>query len=161
MESATAVPGADVSDVEGASSGSNGDSVSSEPKLLDKAGILARRGRRYKTFPVRAWDGALVRIQSMTAAERDNFEDSVQKTDPKSGKSYTDLRNARAKLCVLTMVDDQGKRLFGDEDVKAVGQLDASAINEIFEETSAFNGILKKDIEELVGNSRATDTDDS
>lgn len=159
--SASAVESTDVTNnVEGATPDSGDSAASSEPKLLGKAAILALRQREYKTIAVKAWGGQLVRIQSMTASERDQFEDSVQKTD-RAGQTRTDLRNARAKLCVLTIVDENGKRLFAEEDVKSFGQLHAAAVNEIFEETSKLSGILKRDIEELVGNSAATDTSDS
>jgi hypothetical protein len=125
--------------------------------FLSRDDILGLKDREYRTLTVKAWGGKAVRIQSLTASERDAFEDSIQKQQ-RDGSTKQNLANVRARLCVLTLVDANGQRLFAEEHARTLGQRNASAINEIFEASAKLSGILKSDLEELVGNSNGTDT---
>ena len=81
-------------------------------------------------------------------------------TDGKNTKM--DLRNMRAKLVALTVVDDKGKRLFrGDADVNALGRKSAAALQRVFEVAQRLSGLSDEDMEELAKNSDAGQSEGS
>jgi len=66
-----------------------------------------------KIQPVKAW-GGIVYVRGMTGQERDKFEAGVVKMH--GDKQEINLTNVRAKLCALTICDEEGKRLFKDDE---------------------------------------------
>ena len=77
--------------------------------MLNRDDIL--KATDIKIEPVEAWGGT-VYVKGMTGKERDQFEASVIKMKGKS--QDINLANVRAKLCVMTICDDKGVRLFTD-----------------------------------------------
>ena len=148
---AGAVPAAAPSDAE-AANGNGG------LRLLSRDDILGMDDVRYAIINVRAWKNQAVRIKSLTAREREEFEQSISKTLP-DGTSKTDLITARAKLCVRIMVDANGRRIFDDSFVGALSNKNAEAIGQIFDDGAKLSGITKRDVEELAGNSPEVRTD--
>ncbi len=71
------------------------------------------------------------------------------------------LQNIRAKLVALTVVDEQGNRIFKDEDVKWLGNKSAAALDRIFEVAQRLSGLRDEDVEELAKNSESDLSDDS
>jgi len=90
-------------------------------------------------------------LKEMTGTERDNYEQSLMKFNNNNKVTMT-MENARAKLLVIVISDEEGKRLFKDADVAAVGKLPARIIDISFNKAQRMNGITKDDIEELVKN---------
>jgi hypothetical protein len=90
-------------------------------------------------------------VRALTGAERDAFEASVVEQRGKSTKM--NLRNIRAKLVALTIVDEEGTRLFLDADVKLLGQKSAAALDKLFEVAQRLSGLRDEDVEELAKNS--------
>jgi hypothetical protein len=80
----------------------------------------------------------------MTGTERDAFEQSIVE-----GKDKTNLTNIRARLCAVTIVDDNGNRLFNDEDVVELGKKSAAALDRVTTVAQKLNGFRNKDIEDL------------
>jgi hypothetical protein len=62
------------------------------------------------------------------------------------------LRNIRAKLVALTVVDEDGNRIFSDEDAEALGKKSAAALDRIFAVAQRLSGLRPEDVEELAGN---------
>lgn len=91
-----------------------------------------------------------VRVRGLTGAERDQFEQSIVETRGKNTK--VNLRNIRAKLVVLCCVDEQGNRIFRDEDAEVLGRKSAVALNRVFEVAQRLAGLRPEDVEELAGN---------
>jgi len=124
-------------------------------RLLKKDAFLKRDDRKYRDVPVPEWeeDGVvpIVRLQSLSGTEREEFETSITKTKA-DGTSSTDMKGARAKLLVKIIVDEEGRRIFDDSDVGALSQKSAAAIGRLFDEGSSLSGILKRDVEEAVKN---------
>lgn len=102
--------------------------------------------RREKVF-IPEWKGD-VYVRALTAKQRDRFEEQVT-----SGKKLN-MENLRAKFVAMVTVDDKGNQLFrSDEDIKALGQKSARAIERIFTVGQRLNGMTQEDAEELAKNS--------
>jgi hypothetical protein len=114
---------------------------------LNREEILGKRGGRVEEIKVPEWGGTVF-VREITASERDAFEASS--LDKKGGAKMV---NIRARLAVLTLSDSEGKRLFGDADVAALGELPASAMDRIFEAAMRVNRLTKSDVDELEKNS--------
>ena len=96
------------------------------------------------------WGGAWVRVRTINASERDWFEASTIERNGK--KVTTNLRNIRARLCLLCLVDENGDRLFAEEDEFPLGGKSAAALDRVFTVAQRLNGLRDQDVEELAGN---------
>ena len=126
--------------------------------LLTKAQILGVADLEHEDVEVPEWGGA-VRVQMLTGAERDAFEQEIVTRQGK--KVQMNLANVRARLVALCVVDEEGQRLFGEGDVKALGRKSALALNRVFEVAQRINGLTEQDMEELAGNSGSGQSEDS
>lgn len=128
-------------------------------KFLNKAEILAQDDLKYEDVQVPEWGGAWVRVRTLQANERDRFEAS---TVHRNGKQITtNLENIRARLCLLCMVDENGERLFQEEDTFPLGGKSAAALDRIFTVAQRLNGLRDEDVKELAGESSAAQNGDS
>lgn len=127
-------------------------------KYLNRNEILAIRDLKTEDVFVPEWD-AWVKVRSLNASERDHFEAS---TVERRGKNVvTNLENIRARLCLLTMVDENGDRMFQDEDTYPLGGKSAAALDRVFVVAQRLNGLRDADIEELAGESNGGQSADS
>ncbi len=118
-------------------------------RYLTREAILQINDLPAEDVEVPEWSG-VVRVRGLTAAERDQFEQSIVETRGKNTR--VNLRNIRAKLVALTVVDEQGNRVFSDSDVEALGRKSAAALNRVFEVAQRLSGLRPEDVEELAGN---------
>ena len=66
------------------------------------------------------------------------------------GKSMVpDVANMRAKLVARSVVGDDGEPVFTQNDVAALGELSAAALDRVFEAASRLSGLNEKDLEEM------------
>ena len=115
--------------------------------ILSKKQILEAVDLKTIKVAVPEWNGEVF-VRTLSGEERDHFEQSILGEDRKMN-----LDNVRAKLCVLTIVDDKGNRIFAETDIIALGKKSGQALDRIYEVSQTLNGIGKNDIEELVKNS--------
>ncbi len=125
--------------------------------LLTRDAILQADDLVSEVVEVKEWGGS-VKVRTLTGAERDAFEQSIVKQRGKD--TQMNLRNIRAKLVALTVVDEEGKRLFADSDVGQLGKKSAAALDKIFEVAQRLNGLRQEDVEELSKNSESDQSDD-
>lgn len=111
--------------------------------MLNKDDILSAVDLDVKAVEIKEWKGS-VNVRGLTARERDSFEASI-------GAS-ANLDNLRARLVVLTLVDEGGKRLFKDTDAKALGDKNAEVVNRLFDVARQMSGMTDADVNELEGN---------
>jgi hypothetical protein len=109
--------------------------------------ILAAPDLHRELVEVPEW-GVSLYVRVMTARERDAFE-AQQLTLAKQDRG-TD--NIRARLVVLTAVDEQGARVSGDADADALGNKAVSAMDRLANVAMRINRFTASDIEELKGN---------
>ena len=126
-------------------------------KFLNKADILGQQDITTEDLFVPEWD-AWVKIKMMTASERDHFEASTVQRNGK--KVSVNLQGIRARLCILCIVDEDGKRMFSDEDEYALGTKSAAALNRIFTVAQRLNGLRDEDVDELVKNSNGDQSEE-
>lgn len=121
--------------------------------ILSKSQILAAVDLPTETVAVPEWGGEVL-VRGLTAAERDTFEQSVVTLNGagKAASTKMNLSNIRAKLCSLTIVDENGERLFSDAEVDVLGQKSAQALQRVFDAAQRLSGLSQSDVEELAKN---------
>jgi hypothetical protein len=128
--------------------------VASKSTLLGREAILAVPDRAFDDVEVPEW-GGLVRVAGMSGAERDAFEQSCYRQ--RNGQQVWDGRRFRAKLAARTIVDENGLRIFSEDDVAELARKSAKALQRVFEAAARLSGMSKDDLESLEGNSDAQD----
>lgn len=117
--------------------------------LLTRTQILEAKDIESLTVPVPEWGGDVL-VFALTGRERDEFESSIVITRGKT--STVSLDNIRAKLCALAIRDVDGRRLFEEEDIEALGQKSALALTRVFEAARGLSGLTDTDVKELTKN---------
>lgn len=126
--------------------------------ILTRDAILNAPDIQTETVSVPEWGGEVI-VRGLTALERDRFDIAIINQDGKQIKM--NLLNARAKLVALTVVDETGKQIFKDEDVAALSQKSAAAVDRIYSVAQRLSGISDKDVEELEKNLETTQSEGS
>jgi len=122
--------------------------MNEEIKILSKDEILAVDDLKQEVVDVPEWGGAVI-VRTMSGIERDEFEASMINAETRERS----LENFRARLCAMTMVNRNGKRLFPNpEDVKKLGRKSSRALDRIMKVAQRLNGIGPEDVEELTKN---------
>jgi len=114
-------------------------------KILTKDQILQADDKRTQEVEVPEWGGRVI-VKNLSGNERDQFEDSIVKGDKR------DFKGIRAKLVALSVVDENGKRLFTFEEAKQLGEKSARALDRVFGAAQKLSGFTAKDMEELTEN---------
>ena len=118
-------------------------------KLLSKAAILAAQDLSTEVVEVPEWGGSVM-VRAMTGRQRDVFESVIYKVKGKDVQ--LNIANVRAELVSRTVVDEGGTLLFSPEDVAALGDKSAAALDRIYAVAQRLSGITKDDIAELTEN---------
>lgn len=81
-------------------------------------------------------------IRGLQADERDEYEQSLIERGP-DGRSRVKRvqRNVRASLVVRCLVTEAGERMFKDNDVDALGKVDAAVIDKLWEIARKLSGM--------------------
>jgi hypothetical protein len=101
----------------------------------------------------------LVIVRALSGKERDAYESSM--VQQRGKEMIRNLANIRAKLVVKCVVDENGERLFADQDANALGQKSAAALDRVFEVAAELSRLTDEDIEELGKGSEETPAGDS
>lgn len=127
-------------------------------KILTRDAILQAQDLPRELVEVPQWGGS-VYVRALTGAERDTFETSIVEQRGKSTKM--NLKNIRAKLVALSVVDEEGNRIFSDADASALGKKSAAALDKVFEVAQRLSGLRPEDVEELSKNFGSDQSEDS
>jgi len=126
--------------------------------LLNKEQIKSVSDLETQDIEVPEW-GGVVRLKSLTGAERDRFEASMVQGQ---GRNTTvNMQNLRAKLVAQSAIGEDGKPLFTEEDVKWLGEKSAKALNRLFNAAQTLSGLSESDVKELAGNFKAARSEGS
>jgi hypothetical protein len=109
---------------------------------LTRDQILNARDRQPTPFPVAEWGGD-VYLAPLSAKEALEWSEAREKKDPQM----------IALLLVRAIVDEEGTRLFSDQDAPALMGKKATTLVELFERASDQNAVTRKKQDELRGNS--------
>jgi hypothetical protein len=127
-------------------------------EYLTKEAILTADDVQFEDVEVPEWEGK-VRVRSLAGIERDALEASM--IEGKGKNANVNLANLRAKLVARSIVDEEGKRVFEDQDIAALGRKSAAALNRVYEVAQRLSGITQEDVDELTKNSEAAPSEDS
>lgn len=120
--------------------------------FLTKEQILEADDLPTRDVEVPEWGGK-VRVRSMTANERDRWEN----------KMFADGKTAdviRANLVGLCAIDpNTGERMFKDVELLDLGNKSALAMQRVFDAASELNGLSKSDVDDLEKGSGANQAD--
>lgn len=119
--------------------------------LLTRDAIFVKNDLETRTVDVPEWGGQVI-VRGLTGTERDMLEQSVVNVTAKGGQRMN-LTNLRAKLVAMACVNEDGTRMFRDEDVAMLGTKSGAALDRIYDVAAALSGIGDRDVEELLGNS--------
>jgi len=118
-------------------------------RFLTRDEILQVQDLPVEDVHVPEW-GGWVRVRGLTAEERDRFEASILEGQGKHAR--VKMENIRAKLVAMTVVDEEGNRLFTDEDVAALAKKSAAAVQRVFDVAMRLSGLTEAAVEELAKN---------
>ena len=131
-------------------------------KTLGRQDILKADDLGIEIVEVPEW-GGVVRVRGLTGEERDLWESEV--ADARYGENRQGqpviLRNARARRVARCVVDEDGKRVFRDADIKALGQKSGRALDRVFDVAAALSGISEAEVEDIRKNLRAASSGNS
>lgn len=105
--------------------------------------------KQYEDVDVPEWGGT-VRVRGMSGTERDAYEASI--IEQRGNDRKVNLANARAKLVVRCLVDENGALLFTPDDVRVLGRKSAKALERVFDAARRASGMSEADIEKLTEN---------
>jgi hypothetical protein len=118
-------------------------------KGLTRDTILECTDLRIEEVQVPEWGGSVF-VRELTGNERDQYEASLLTLRGTSASLH--LQNARAKLVVMSAVDEEGKRLFTMTDVAALGKKSAAALDRLATVASKLSGLSEADMSQLTAN---------
>lgn len=116
------------------------------PALLSKEAILAVQDTATELVEVPEWGGA-VRVRGLTGSERDAFESEVVQRNGRDVRTNT--RNIRARMVVMSVVNEDGSRMFSYHDIEALGEKSARALDRIFGVAMRLSGLRDEDVAEM------------
>ncbi|MCA3255081.1 MAG: hypothetical protein INF91_05645 [Alphaproteobacteria bacterium] len=116
--------------------------------LLTREQILGAADQQTIDVEVPEWGGT-VRVRSLTAGDRDRFEQAVIAAQA-AGKVGPD--NVRARYVAACVVDEAGKPLFTDKDLEVLAAKSFAAMDRVFAAATKLNAFSAADIEELAKN---------
>ena len=115
--------------------------------MLKREEILSQVSLKKETVMIEAWGGEVI-VSEMSGAMRDAWEQAITQKDP-TGR----LISPRAKLVLYSVVDENGIRIFKDDDLEALGKLSSPALEKICEVATRLNGLGSGDVEKSKKNS--------
>lgn len=113
---------------------------------LNRKDILNAQDRVFEDVEVPEW-GGIVRVSTISGADRDAFE-----ADALRIKGRVTLINVRARLVAMACVDEDGNKLFNNEDAADLGRKSAAALDRVFNIAMKLAGLRPADIEEISEN---------
>jgi hypothetical protein len=127
-------------------------------KFLSRDEILGVEDLQSEVVEVPEWGGAVM-VRSMTGKERSQYEAGMY---DQSGKGRVlKLENLYAKLVALTVVDEDGKRIFSMKDAELLGEKSAGALSRVAQVSMRLSGLEASDLEEIAKNSESSQSSDS
>lgn len=92
-----------------------------------------------------------VLVRELRGRERDEWEASL--AVQRGRRMVPDVANMRAKLVARTVVGADLEPLFTQQDVNALGELSAAALDRVFDVASRLSGLNEADLEDMAKNS--------
>lgn len=117
--------------------------------VLSKNDILGADDLPFQEIEVPEWGGT-IRLKTLMEDELGPYEEGL--IDMAGESRRVVLKNMRAKLLVLAIVDEKGKRLFNDNEIAALAKKSAKAMDRVFTVAQKMNGLGKDYVDDMVKN---------
>lgn len=114
--------------------------------LLDREAILGAKDTYSEVVQVEGMGAGHVCIRAMTGAERDDFRAAIE------GAETSLVGKFEAPLLALTLVDEEGKRLFTIDDVEVLRAKSATVLDRLAQIALRVNGMSDGAQEEAAKN---------
>jgi hypothetical protein len=121
--------------------------------ILNKEMILGATDIVTESVNVPQWGGDVL-VRGMTGKERGVWQQSLK--TGRGAKADVDLTYVQASLCQLCLVDESGKRLFAYNDVHALAEKSAGALEIVAKVAMRLSGLDDSDMESLKKDSTTT-----
>lgn len=120
---------------------------------LSKDEILGAADQSFTELEISEWRGT-IRIGNISAAEKGKYESGLFKFNADGTRTINEknLATLRTRLIVACVVDDEGKRVFTEKDIEALGEKSAAVIQDVFEACQEHNGMEPPAVDEIEGN---------
>ena len=125
---------------------------------LTKEQIFACEDIKTLTVPVPEWGGEVI-VRTLSGTERDAWEQSM--VDSKKDGKRVSIEMAKARLCILSIVDEDGKRIFTNADAIALNSKSGAAIDRVYTASAKLSGITDDEVAEIAKNSEAAPSGNS
>lgn len=125
--------------------------------LLKRDEILAANDMVFEDVEVPEWGGC-VRVRLMSGAARAVFDAWAYAS---RGNQTEWMRRFRFLVCVLCIVDADGKLMFSEADVEILGDRSTDALSRVFRVAARLNKLLPEQVEDSVKNSESGQSSDS
>jgi hypothetical protein len=117
--------------------------------MLSKKDILAAHDIQKELVHVEPWSGD-VWVYGMTGKERGEYEASIYEMQGKTQIMH--LQNLKIKMCSLCMRDEDGRRMFDEDEIDDLGAKSSQAIEIIFDVAQRLSGLSTAEVENLSKN---------
>ena len=125
--------------------------------LLTKDQILAADDIERIEVEVPQWGGSVL-VQGLSAKQRGFLMDRI--VDQRGNGRKLKLADIQVLTCALSIVGEDGKRLFSDLEMNHLAAKSSAALQVVFEVAQKLSGLSDEQVEELSGNLEETPTDD-
>jgi len=97
---------------------------------LGRDAILSANDIKSEPVNVPEWGGTVL-VQALNGGERDAYEQSLVITGEGGGKTRVNLKNARAKLVAMSIVDEKKKKIFSTADIEQLAKKSSAALERV------------------------------
>lgn len=125
---------------------------------LNRDQILGASDITTQSVDVPEWGGTVL-VRGLTGRERDSWEASNR--IQRGREMVYNQVDARARLVVRALVDDNGDRLFKDTDAGALGAKSGKVLDRLFDVAAELSGITDASAADAEGNSEPDPSDGS
>ena len=124
---------------------------------LGRDAILGAQDIRTEDVLVPEWGGT-VKVRGMTGTQRNAFEKSITREKPagnrtarRTGQTTTEIiaEEVKTRLVAWCVVDEHGTRVFHDDDLQALNEKSASALEKIVDAAMRLSGMDEEDVSQM------------
>ena len=122
--------------------------------LLSRDQIDAVDDRQWEDVPVPEWGGE-VRIVGMSGTARNAYQQELVVIGGDGKPKSVNLDDQLAKLLAKCIVGEDGKRLYNDREVRALGAKNGAVLERLAKVAKRLSGLGDGAVEDAAGNSEA------
>ena len=119
--------------------------------LLTKNAILEVQDRSFEDVEVKEWNGT-VRIAGLSGEAAMKFSEKMVELDGKGRVKSVKMGNFMAELLAMTIVNDQFKPVFDENDIQALGKKSAAVLKRLSDVAMLLSGLGETALEDAEKN---------